>query len=145
MITADLSNQASVSALIPGLTDPGSVSSIMSSLAGQELPNGGIHILVNCAGIQRRYPAHRFPDSEWNVVLQTNLNTVFQLCRDIGKYWIENNIHGRIVNVASVLSFQGGMTVPAYAAAKHGVMGLTKALSNEWAGKNIGVNAIAPG
>jgi len=78
-------------------------------------------------------------------VLQTNLSTVFMLCRDIGYYWIAKGIRGRIINVASLLSFQGGLNVPAYAAAKHGVVGVTKALSNEWAGRGIGVNAIAPG
>lgn len=63
----------------------------------------------------------------------------------MGNYWISNGIKGRIINVASLLSFQGGLNVPAYSAAKHGVVGITKALSNEWAGKGIGVNAIAPG
>jgi len=102
-------------------------------------------LLLNCAGIQSRHPSHEFPSSDWNAVLQTNLNTVFTLCRDIGAYWIANGIRGRIINVASLLSFQGGLTVPAYAASKGGVLQLTKALSNEWAGKGIGVNAIAPG
>jgi 2-deoxy-D-gluconate 3-dehydrogenase len=109
------------------------------------LPNGGVHILINCAGIQRRHPAHQFPDEDWDEVLQTNLSSVFQLCRAFGSYWIERGIRGRIINIASLLSFQGGLTVPAYTAAKHGVAGLTKALSNEWAGHGIGVNAIAPG
>ncbi|CCX32431.1 hypothetical protein FPQ18DRAFT_124312 [Pyronema domesticum] len=134
IVLADLSTSASVSFVIPDLVSH-----------AEMLPNGGIHILVNCAGIQRRNPAHEFPDSEWNEVVQTNLSTVFTMCRDIGKYWIENDIGGRIVNVASLLSFQGGINVPAYAAAKHGVMGLTKSLSNEWAKHGIAVNAIAPG
>ncbi|KAF8533525.1 hypothetical protein BDD12DRAFT_864745 [Trichophaea hybrida] len=130
----DLSSSASVSFVIPDLISNDAL-----------LPNGGIHILLNCAGIQRRHKAEEFPDAAWDEVVQTNLSTVFTLCRDVGKYWIQNGIRGRIINVASLLSFQGGLTVPAYAAAKHGVVGITKALSNEWAGCGIGVNAIAPG
>ena len=109
-----------------------------------------IDILVNCAGIQRRHPAHQFPDSDWSEVLQVNLNTVFTLCRDIGAHMLgqepdKNGRRGAIINIASLLSFQGGITVPAYAASKGGVAQLTKALSNEWAGKGVFVNAIAPG
>jgi 2-deoxy-D-gluconate 3-dehydrogenase len=131
---ADLSSAASVGFVIPDLVSN-----------ADALPNGGIHILLNCAGIQRRHASHEFPDNDWSEVLQTNLSTVFMLCRDIGYYWIAKGIRGRIINVASLLSFQGGLNVPAYAAAKHGVVGVTKALSNEWAGRGIGVNAIAPG
>ncbi|KAF8247146.1 NAD(P)-binding protein [Wilcoxina mikolae CBS 423.85] len=133
-VLGDLSSSASVGFIIPDLVSNDSA-----------LPNGGIHILLNCAGIQRRHKAHEFPDTEWNEVVQTNLSTVFTLCRDVGSYWIQKGIRGRIVNVASLLSFQGGLNVAAYAAAKHGVVGITKALSNEWAGRGIGVNAIAPG
>lgn len=110
-----------------------------------------IDILVNCGGIQRRHPSHEFPDSDWNEVLQVNLTSVFTLCRDIGAHMLSNapnalsGKRGSIINVASLLSFQGGVTVAAYAASKGGVAQLTKALSNEWAGKGIGVNAIAPG
>lgn len=102
---------------------------------------------MNSAGIQSRHPAHQFPTTEWNAVLQTNLSSVFTLCRDMGAYWLAATppVRGRIINVASLLSFQGGFTVPAYAASKGAVLQLTKALSNEWAGKGIGVNAIAPG
>ncbi|KAK4541326.1 hypothetical protein LTR36_008084 [Oleoguttula mirabilis] len=110
-----------------------------------------IDILVNCGGIQRRHPAHEFPDSDWDEVLQVNLNTVFTLCRDVGAYMLErqpkgNPPHrGSIINIASLVTFQGGLNVPAYAAAKGGVGQLTKALSNQWAGQGINVNAIAPG
>ena len=109
-----------------------------------------ISILLNCGGIQRRHPAHQFPDEDWDEVLQVNLSTVFTLCRDVGAHMLLREVdstgrRGAIINVASLLSFQGGLTVPAYAASKGGVAQLTKALSNEWASKGINVNAIAPG
>jgi 2-deoxy-D-gluconate 3-dehydrogenase len=110
-----------------------------------------IDILLNCAGIQRRHPAHEFPDDDWNEVLQVNLNVTFTLCRDAGAHMLARepspgvSRRGSIINIASLLSFQGGITVPAYAASKGGVSQLTKALSNEWASKGITVNAIAPG
>jgi 2-dehydro-3-deoxy-D-gluconate 5-dehydrogenase len=115
-----------------------------------------ISILVTCAGIQRRHPAEKFPDDDWDEVLQVNLTSVFTLCRDIGAYMLTRPVfpgtefssggyRGSIINVASLVSFQGGVTVPAYAAAKGGIAQVTKALSNEWAGKGINVNAIAPG
>lgn len=110
-----------------------------------------IHILVTCAGIQRRYDAEVFPISAWDDVLQVNLTTVFTLCRDFGSYLLSKpsppagQLRGTIINIASLLMFQGGIRVPAYAAAKGGVGQLTKALSNEWAGKGIKVNSIAPG
>ncbi|KAI7089769.1 2-deoxy-D-gluconate 3-dehydrogenase [Hortaea werneckii] len=110
-----------------------------------------IDILVNCGGIQRRHPAHHFPDNDWDEVLQVNLNSVFTLCRDVGAYMLTrqpkgNPPHrGSIINIASLVSFQGGLNVPAYAAAKGGVAQLTKSLSNQWANQGINVNAIAPG
>ncbi|KAJ5316517.1 2-dehydro-3-deoxy-D-gluconate 5-dehydrogenase [Penicillium antarcticum] len=123
--TADLSSQAEVSQLVSGVLKGGH----------------DINILLNCAGIQRRHPSH---------VLQVNLTTVFTLCRDVGAHMLTRTPdragqRGSIINVASLVSFQGGLTVPAYAAAKGGVAQLTKALSNEWAAKGINVNAIAPG
>ncbi|MCJ1399187.1 hypothetical protein MMC11_002389 [Xylographa trunciseda] len=135
IFVADLASQPSVSSLIPQILG--------------EIPR--IDILLNCGGIQRRHPSHQFPDIDWNEVLQVNLTTVFTLCRDVGAHMLLNEPHavtgkrGSIINVASLLSFQGGLTVPAYAASKGGVAQLTKALSNEWAGKGINVNAIAPG
>ncbi|KAM3086703.1 hypothetical protein ACMFMG_000827 [Clarireedia jacksonii] len=110
-----------------------------------------INILINCAGIQRRHPSHQFPDNDWNEVIQVNLNTVFTLCRDVGAHMLTlepsptTGRRGSIINFASLLTFQGGITVPAYAASKGAVAQLTKALSNEWASKGINVNAIAPG
>ncbi|KAF2164616.1 hypothetical protein M409DRAFT_25013 [Zasmidium cellare ATCC 36951] len=112
-----------------------------------------IDILVNCGGIQRRHPAHEFPDVDWNEVLQVNLNTVFTLCRDVGAYMLQRTPkgpptsciphRGSIINIASLVSFQGGLNVPAYASAKGGVAQLTKALSNQWASQGINVNAVS--
>ncbi|KAJ4368799.1 hypothetical protein N0V83_005881 [Neocucurbitaria cava] len=133
--TCDLSSPPSVSALIPTIL-----------AAGHR-----IHILLNSGGIQRRHPSHQFPDSDWEAVLQVNLTAVFTLCRDVGAHMLSSpadlplSRRGSIINMASLLTFQGGITVPAYAASKGGVGQLTKALSNEWVGKGISVNAIAPG
>jgi len=128
---ADLGSDAEVSGLTKRILDDGH----------------DVDILVTCAGIQRRHPSHLFPKTDWDEVLQVNLSTVFTLCRDIGAYMLSRPgpHRGSIINVASLVSFQGGLTVPAYAAAKGGVAQLTKALSNEWASKGINVNAIAPG
>jgi 2-deoxy-D-gluconate 3-dehydrogenase len=104
-----------------------------------------IDILVNNAGIIRRAPAHQFAIEDWDLVLQVNLRSVFQLSQLAGREWIENKKPGKIVNIASLLAFQGGITVPAYAASKGAVAQLTKALANEWAPRGINVNAIAPG
>ncbi len=103
-----------------------------------------IDILVNNAGTIERYPAVDYPDEAWNRVLQTNLNSMFYLCRHFGKMMVDRK-QGKIINTASLLSFSGGITVPSYAASKHAVAGLTKALANEWAASNIQVNGIAPG
>ncbi|CEJ62258.1 Putative Dehydrogenases with different specificities [Penicillium brasilianum] len=132
--TADLALQSSVSKLVSTVIGDGH----------------DIDILLNCAGIQRRHPSHIFPDEDWDEVLQVNLTTVFTLCRDVGAYMLTRTPNasgqrGSIINIASLVSFQGGLTVPAYAAAKGGIAQLTKALSNEWASKGINVNAIAPG
>jgi 2-deoxy-D-gluconate 3-dehydrogenase len=113
---------------------------------------GRIDALVNNAGIIRRAPAVDFPEKDWNEVLRTNLSSPFFLCQAVAKWWLTQgrekspvDARLKIVNVASLLSFQGGVTVPAYAASKHGVAGVTKALANEWAKEHINVNAIAPG
>ncbi len=104
-----------------------------------------IDILVNNAGVIRRAPAHQFPLEDWDLVVQVNLKSLFQLSQLAGREWIESNKPGKILNIASLLSFQGGITVPAYAASKGAVAQLTKALANEWAARKINVNAIAPG
>ncbi len=103
-----------------------------------------IDILVNNAGTIRRAPAVEYPDEYWYEVINTNLNAQFFLCREVGQIMVARKA-GKIINIASLLSFQGGITVPAYAAAKGGVAQLTKALANEWAKYNVQVNAIAPG
>jgi 2-deoxy-D-gluconate 3-dehydrogenase len=105
---------------------------------------GPVDILVNNAGTIRRAPAVDYPASDWDEVLAVNLDAVFHLSQAAGRGMIERG-HGRIVNVASMLSFQGGILVPAYTASKHAVAGITKALANEWAPHGVTVNAIAPG
>lgn len=105
---------------------------------------GRIDIVVNNAGIIRRAPAAEVTSTDWNEVLTVDLDAVFQLCQAAGRIMIARS-GGKIINIASMLSFQGGVRVPAYAAAKHAVVGLTKALANEWAALGINVNAIAPG
>ncbi|KKK21760.1 2-dehydro-3-deoxy-D-gluconate 5-dehydrogenase [Aspergillus rambellii] len=133
---AELSDREAIKGIIPALTSQG------------VKPD----ILLNCAGIQRRHPSEKFPDEDWDEVIQVNLTSVFTLCREFGDYLLARDAsefptgrRGSIINVASLLSFQGGITVPAYAASKGGVAQLTKALSNEWISKGINVNAIAPG
>jgi 2-dehydro-3-deoxy-D-gluconate 5-dehydrogenase len=113
---------------------------------------GRIDALVNNAGIIRRAPAVDFSEKDWNEVLQINLSAPFFLCQAVAKWWLTGGREKspadsrlKIVNIASLLSFQGGITVPAYAASKHGIAGITKALANEWAKERINVNAIAPG
>lgn len=106
---------------------------------------GGLDILVNNAGIIRRAPALEFSAKDWKEVLDINLNAVFYLTQAAGNHFSIENKRGKIINMASMLSFQGGLTVPSYTAAKSAILGLTKALANEWASKNIHVNALAPG
>ncbi|KAH3500623.1 hypothetical protein KXW24_000382 [Aspergillus fumigatus] len=133
---AELSKREEVKSIIPAVTSQGLKP----------------EILLNCAGIQRRHPSEKFPDEDWDEVIEVNLTSVFTLCREFGAYLLARDAsdfpsgrRGSIINVASLLSFQGGITVPAYAASKGGIAQLTKALSNEWASKGINVNAIAPG
>lgn len=103
-----------------------------------------LDILVNNAGIIRRTPAADHAYEDWQEVLDVNLNSVFTLSQLAGRQMIEQG-SGKIINIASMLSFQGGINVPGYTASKHAVAGLTKALANEWALKGVQVNAIAPG
>ncbi|MEK4973683.1 SDR family oxidoreductase [Niallia sp. FSL R7-0648] len=128
IVACDLGNQSQVKAAIPTVVN--------------EL--GQIDILVNNAGIQRRSPSVSFLESDWDDVINVNLKSVWLLCQEAGKFMVPQR-KGKIINMASLLSFQGGLTVPAYAAAKGGVAQLTKALSNEWAKENVNVNAIVPG
>ena len=106
---------------------------------------GRIDILINNAGTIRRAPAVDYSEEDWAAVIEVNLSSVFRLSQLAGREMIDTKRGGKIVNIASLLSFQGGITVPAYAASKGGVAQLTKALANEWAKHGINVNAIAPG
>ncbi len=110
---------------------------------------GKIDILVNNAGIIRRADSLDFTEEDWDAVVDTNLKSVFFLCQAAGKFMVrrfgETGERGRIINIASMLTFQGGIRVPSYTASKSGIGGLTKLLANEWAAKCVNVNAIAPG
>ncbi len=106
--------------------------------------NGPIDILVNNAGTIRRAPAAQHSDEDWDKVIEVNLSAQFILARELGKPMLARG-RGKIIFIASLLAFQGGITVPGYAASKGGIAQLTMALSNEWAGKGVNVNAIAPG
>lgn len=127
---------------------------LLGNLADKALPNqlvtqtlahfGRLDILVNNAGTIRRAPAVDYTEDDWATVIEVNLSSVFRLSQLAGRHMIERG-SGKIVNIASLLSFQGGVMVPAYAASKGGVAQLTKALANEWAKHGINVNAIAPG
>ncbi|WVN88137.1 2-deoxy-D-gluconate 3-dehydrogenase [Cryptococcus depauperatus CBS 7841] len=148
IVVCDLADAAAVGKLIPHVT--------------KELGRT-LDIVVNCGGIQRRHPVEVFPDEDWQEVLQVNLNTVFTITRDAGRHMLESRGGvagepapeggvagnprglGKIINVSSLVAFQGGLNVVAYAAAKHGVQGIVKSFSNGWASKGVNVNAIAPG
>ena len=106
---------------------------------------GSVDILINNAGIIRREDAIDYSVSDWDDVMNTNIRTLFFLSQAMAKQFIKQGKGGKIINVASMLSYQGGIRVPAYTASKHGVMGVTKSMANEWAKYGINVNAIAPG
>jgi 2-dehydro-3-deoxy-D-gluconate 5-dehydrogenase len=113
---------------------------------------GGLSVLINNSGIIKRHPAVDFPEADWNEVLQINLNAPFFLCQAAAGWWLaegraksDEATRLKIVNIASMLSFQGGILVPAYTAAKSGLAGITRALACEWAKERINVNAVAPG
>lgn len=131
-----------VSAVRGDLSDRAGIPALFDSALAQL--DGKIDILLNDAGVQRRNPSEDFTLEDWDLVLNVNLDAVFVLCQLAGRKMLAQG-HGKIINMASMLSFFGGFTVPAYAASKGAVMQLTKALSNEWAGRNVQVNAIAPG
>lgn len=133
LIDADLSSIAPVE---------GVVSQVVDSL-------GSLDILVNNAGIIRREDSLDFTEADWDAVMDTNLKVLFFLCQAAAKHMVgwseQSGRRGKIINIASMLSFQGGIRVPSYTASKSGVAGLTKLLANEWAPRGINVNAIAPG
>ncbi len=128
-ITADLSQVGAGAAVIE------------QALASGATPD----ILVNNAGIIRRADALEFTEEDWDAVLDTNLKSVFFLCQAFAKAAIAAERKAKIINIASLLSFQGGIRVPSYTAAKSGLAGLTKLMANEWAARGVNVNAIAPG
>ncbi|WP_011579607.1 MULTISPECIES: 2-dehydro-3-deoxy-D-gluconate 5-dehydrogenase KduD [Chelativorans] len=132
----------SFTAISCDLADP-AASSAMFDRAWEE--HGPIDGLVNNAGIIRRVDAVDLTEADWDDVMDINLKTLFTLCQAFGRKLIAGGRRGKIVNVASVLSFQGGIRVASYTASKHGVLGLTRVLACEWAGKGINVNAVAPG
>lgn len=123
------------------LSDESILGEVFAQAAGSF---GQIDILVNNAGIIRRTPAADHASQDWHDVIDLNMNTVFFLCQLAGRHMLERG-SGKIINIASMLSFQGGINVPGYTASKHAVAGITKALANEWAGKGLNINAIAPG
>jgi 2-deoxy-D-gluconate 3-dehydrogenase len=130
----------SASAVQADLTSPAEIGRMFQEVESE----GPLDILVNNAGTILRHAAEEFPLEDWTKVIQINLNSVFQLSQLAARGMIGRG-HGRIVNIASLLAFQGGIRVPAYAASKGGVAQLTKALANEWTAKGVTVNAIAPG
>jgi 2-dehydro-3-deoxy-D-gluconate 5-dehydrogenase len=117
----------------------------VSRIVAETIANlGGLNILVNNAGIIRRNDSIDFTEADWDAVMDTNLKSVFFLSQAAARHMMANG-KGKIINIASMLSFQGGVRVPSYTASKSGVGGLTKAMANEWSSKGINVNAIAPG
>lgn len=131
----------SFTALNADLVDRVAVTDLGRQLATGDRP---VDILVNNAGVIRRTPVARHSDEDWDYVLGLNLSSPFVLTREVGRTMIERGA-GKIIFTASLLSFQGGVNVPGYAAAKHGIAGLTHAFANEWAPFNVNVNAVAPG
>lgn len=124
------------------LSDMSQVSTTFDRALG--VMDGKIDVLVNCGGIQRRHPAVDFPLSDWQEVIDVNLNSVFLLCQAAGRHMVPRR-QGKIINFCSLLSEQGGLTVPAYAASKAAVANITRSLSNEWSKHNVNVNGITPG
>ena len=125
---ADLSRREQSKSIIPSLSEE----------------MGGLDILVNCAGMITRQPVEDFTEADWDATLETNLSSVMLLCQGAAKIMLAQGT-GKIINVASILSFQGGLNVPAYASSKHAMVGLTRSCANAWAGRGLNVNAIAPG
>lgn len=107
--------------------------------------DGRVDILVNNAGIIRRADAIDFTEADWDAVMDVNLKSTFFLTQAFARGWVEDGQGGKVINIASLLSFQGGIRIPSYTASKSGLAGLTRLLACEWAGRGINVNAIAPG
>ena len=121
------------------------ISSIEGLIAQAKTLTGSVHILVNNAGIIRREDAINISEKDWDEVIDLNLKSVFFMAQAVARQFMAQGSGGKIINVASMLSYQGGVRVPSYTASKSGVMGITRALANEWAKHGINVNAIAPG
>ena len=133
---------ASFRAVQVDLSSTGAAQAMFETLWNEHGPLDG---LVNNAGIIKRADAVDFTEADWDQVMDTNLKSMFFLCQAMGRKALAANRPARIVNIASMLSFQGGVRVASYTASKSGVLGITRLLANEWAGRNINVNAIAPG
>lgn len=128
------------SVVIADLSDPPSAALTVRDLAQSER----VDVLVNNAGTILRAAAADYSYADWQTVINTNQNSTWLLCQEVGRTMVDRGA-GKIINIASLLSFQGGIRVPAYTASKHAVAGITKALANEWAASGVQVNAIAPG
>lgn len=128
-----------VEVIVCDVSSPDSIKTAFENVADLN-----VDILVNNAGSISRAPAADTQMEDWNRIIDTNLNSVFQIAQACGRAMIAKG-HGTVINIASLLSFQGGINVPAYTASKHGVAGVTKALANEWGSRGVTVNAIAPG
>jgi 2-deoxy-D-gluconate 3-dehydrogenase len=147
-------NEGDAGETVAAIEALGRAFSVAGDMADKEMPKrvvesvaaefGRIDILINNAGTIRRTPAVDFSEDDWSTVIEVNLSSVFRMSQAAGRHMIGQG-SGKIVNIASLLSFQGGITVPAYTASKSGVAGITKALANEWAKHSVNVNAIAPG
>lgn len=124
------------------LAETGCIDGLLKKATGVA---GHVDILVNNAGIIRREDALKFSEKDWDDVMNINVKTVFFFSQAVARQYIAQGTGGKIINVASMLSFQGGVRVPSYTASKSGVMGITRLMANEWAAHNINVNAIAPG
>ena len=129
---------------LPLMLDIGAETAAQEALDASLSAFGHVDILVNNAGVQRRAPAVDFPIEDWDTVININLRAVFLFCQVFGRQMLQQG-RGKIINIASLLSVQGGITIPAYTASKHAIAGLTKSLCNEWASQGVNVNAIAPG
>ncbi|MCJ8142523.1 2-dehydro-3-deoxy-D-gluconate 5-dehydrogenase KduD [Ancylobacter sp. A5.8] len=128
--------------VVRDLADPTGLDTLVEEI---EAEAGPIDILVNNAGIIRRADVLDFTEADWDAVMDVNLKSLFFLSQAMARRWVQREQPGRIINIASMLSYQGGIRVPSYTASKHGVVGVTKLMANELAARGITVNAIAPG